>query len=329
MEMNRADTIRTLDLMFEANRYYIENKEYEECKVPYISGPPGIGKTSLVKNYANSNEMKLARLSLTSFEYYELKGLLYPNEKTKQVDILPLGLIPSYDCLLFIDELNAADHTVQKVLLDLFHEREVNGNKISDNTMIVAAGNTKEDVSEMYDLIKPLKDRCKEIELKNDVNDILSFFYIWSPNLYNVFQIHKDKLYDIIEFSKPISLRGLTCVKYFVDKYYETSNDEYKKMIEFYVGKDLSEIITETKISTDIRDLITSNDINDQSIGIYRLILTYTLYDDETIKEYLDIVKKESVITAVCHIKANNMHNYLKKFNEKYGDLLLSIITNR
>ncbi|MFT4145362.1 MAG: ATP-binding protein [Mobilitalea sp.] len=146
--MNFTDTLKSVDLVLSTG------------EVPLIIGESGIGKTALAKELAKANNWSLIVIDgnllkegeigglpmLESyFEMndlgvkYERKTTVYAvHNKLRQIDE-ELG--NGNTVLLFIDELNRCEHTVQQELMNLILNREINGYQLSEEVKILAAMN--------------------------------------------------------------------------------------------------------------------------------------------------------------------------------------------
>ena len=146
--MNFKDTLISAELVLETG------------EVPLIIGESGIGKTALAKKLANKNNFKLVVIDgnllkegeiggLPTIESYksidsngnfqEKKATIYAvHTKLKEIDE---EILNGNKVLLFIDEINRCEHTVQQELMNLILNREINGYKLHDDVKILAAMN--------------------------------------------------------------------------------------------------------------------------------------------------------------------------------------------
>lgn len=210
--------------LYDTHIHYIQNDLYEEVRVPYLYGPPGTGKTSLTKTIANLLQLPYNRIDISSFEYYEIKGLLYPDEKTNTTKIIELDIIPTEKCVLCIDEINSADYSLQKVLAGLIYERQIVKRRLHDETFIICCGNPSDTVSGMYDLLEHLRDRLIELPIQPTFDELLIRVAKISKNAYDVYRQN----YNLLKrhYYQRQSMRPFTAVIYPIEQYLKT-NDRY------------------------------------------------------------------------------------------------------
>ena len=146
--MNFNDTLKSVELVIETN------------EVPLIVGESGIGKTALAKTLAKQRKWSLVVIDGNLLKEGEIGGLPTVEEytikdehgrvvskkatiygihtKLREIDNL---ILVGKDVLLFIDEINRCEHSVQQELMNLILNREINGYKLHDKVKILAAMN--------------------------------------------------------------------------------------------------------------------------------------------------------------------------------------------
>ena len=116
--------------------------------VPLIIGVSGIGKTSLVKDFSKKNNLYLINIDANLLKEGEIGGLpmvvqgkthYAPHHKLTEMD----EFLKTHEegVMLFIDEINRCDHSVQQELMNLILNREINGYKLNDRVFVTAAMN--------------------------------------------------------------------------------------------------------------------------------------------------------------------------------------------
>lgn len=185
--MNFKDTLISAELVLETG------------EVPLIIGESGIGKTALAKKLANKNNFKLVVIDgnllkegeiggLPTIESYksidsngnlqEKKATIYAvHTKLKEIDE---EILNGNKVLLFIDEINRCEHTVQQELMNLILNREINGYKLHNNVKILAAMNPSNKYGEDFDYQVVDMDAAQEnrfvwLNMENDYIDWISW----------------------------------------------------------------------------------------------------------------------------------------------------------
>ena len=166
-------------------------------KLPaFIWGPPGIGKSSIVKDIANRNNLEFIDLRLSLLDPTDLKGIPFfdPNSK-KGVWASPSFLPHDKDSkgILFLDEINSAPPAVQASAYQLVLDRKVGEYELPKGWSIIAAGNRENDRGVVYKMPPPLANRFVHLEMdvdidewkkwayNNNIEDILIAYLSYSP----------------------------------------------------------------------------------------------------------------------------------------------------
>ena len=146
--MNFIDTLRSIELV-------LATKE-----VPLVVGESGIGKTALAGELAKKNDWSLVVIDGNLLKEGEIGGLpivesylgidnngkeiekkttVYAvHTKLREIDE---EISKGKEVLLFIDEINRCEHTVQQELMNLILNREINGYRLHESVKIIAAMN--------------------------------------------------------------------------------------------------------------------------------------------------------------------------------------------
>ena len=146
--MNFIDTLKSVDLVLKTN------------EVPLIVGESGIGKTALAKQLASENNWSFVVIDGNLLKEGEIGGLPTIESYTttnfngetieKKITVYALHnklreieeeIAKGKSVLLFIDEINRCEHTVQQELMNLILNREINGHHLHDDVKILAAMN--------------------------------------------------------------------------------------------------------------------------------------------------------------------------------------------
>lgn len=140
-----------------------------------IKGAPGIGKTDIVKAAAALAGAELIIMHPVVSDPTDFKGM--PCVTDGKAQFLPFGelkklLVAKKRTLVFLDDLGQAPAVVQAAVMQLLLAREINGQKISDHVVFVAATNRREDRAGVTGILEPVKSRFATIvELTANVDD--------------------------------------------------------------------------------------------------------------------------------------------------------------
>ena len=209
--MNFTDTLKSVELVLETG------------EVPLIVGDSGIGKTALAKTLAKNNNWSIISIdgnllkegeigglpTIESYEYEDSNGNLGEKKvtiyaihtKLKEIDE---EIEEGREVLLFIDEINRCEHTVQQELMNLILNREINGYKLNKEVKILAAMNPSSKYGDDFDYQVVDMDPAQENRfvwlsmesdykawikwaVENDIDqDVISFISTFPENLYKV-----------------------------------------------------------------------------------------------------------------------------------------------
>lgn len=145
--------------------------------IPFLKGPHGIGKTSLVKQLAEKLDKTLFIFNLSAVDSADLTGLPI-NEKTDKGTVLKYSRPHFFDYgIIFFDELDRVKSSdVKAALNSLFVDRSINGHRLGKETVLIAAGNQDSDKYETIDFDPSLMDRLAMIDFSVSVRDRISYF---------------------------------------------------------------------------------------------------------------------------------------------------------
>lgn len=166
----------------------------------FLWGPPGIGKSDIVHQIADSIEAVVIDVRLSLWEPTDIKGIPYFNSNDNNMSWAPPCELPSAataakhkHMVLFLDEMNSAAPSVQAAAYQLILNRKVGTYNLPDNVYIVAAGNREGDKGCTYRMPAPLANRFIHLELAVNFDDWLQ----WAANN----RVHKDVV-GFLTFSK-------------------------------------------------------------------------------------------------------------------------------
>jgi hypothetical protein len=131
----------------------------------FLVGPPGVGKSSIVRQAANNLGLELTDVRATLLEPVDLRGL--PRFDGDTVRWVPPDFLPKAGAgILFLDELSQSVPTVQAACLQLVLDRRIGEYVLPENWCVVAASNRSEDRAGTHRLISPLLNRFVHLEMQ-------------------------------------------------------------------------------------------------------------------------------------------------------------------
>ena len=140
----------------------------------FLWGPPGIGKSDIVKQIGEDAGREVIDVRLALWEPTDIKGIPYYNaDQGKMVWAPPAELPVDEDstAIIFLDELNSAPPAVQAAAYQLILNRRVGTYVLPKGVDIVAAGNREGDRGVTYRMPAPLANRFVHLEMKVDFDD--------------------------------------------------------------------------------------------------------------------------------------------------------------
>ena len=138
----------------------------------FIWGPPGIGKSSIVKQIAEKNDYEFLDLRLSLMDPTDLKGIPFYDKEEHQALWAPPSFLPRKGKgILFLDELNSAPPAVQASAYQLILDRKVGEYTLPEGWAIVAAGNREGDRGVVYRMPSPLANRFVHLDMDVSVDD--------------------------------------------------------------------------------------------------------------------------------------------------------------
>jgi hypothetical protein len=167
----------------------------------FLWGPPGIGKSDIVKQIGEDAGREVIDVRLALWEPTDIKGIPYYNaDKGAMVWAPPAELPtdPESTAVIFLDELNSAPPAVQAAAYQLILNRKVGTYSLPKGVDIVAAGNREGDRGVTYRMPAPLANRFIHLEAKVDFDD----FQEWAvmnavhPEVVGYVGFAKQDLYD-------------------------------------------------------------------------------------------------------------------------------------
>ena len=145
-------------------------------RAPNIQGPPGGGKTTIVRSYTESIDYAWLLLDLPMiYDPVDTRGIpANVNGKTTWLppDYLHFNGKPT---VVFVDDYGTCPPTSQANLMSLFLSRRLGGHDLPETTFVVAAGNRITDAAAVHSTPSALGNRMTRLRLGIDLTDWCSW----------------------------------------------------------------------------------------------------------------------------------------------------------
>ena len=145
-----------------------------------IWGPPGVGKSQIVAQVAESHDAAIVDIRLSQMEPSDLRGIPFKNGAKVEWAIpamLPDAAVHGEAGLLFIDEITAAPPSVSAAAYQLILDRRLGDYRVPQHWAIVAAGNRQGDRGVAYTMPAPLANRFSHYEVSVNLDDWAGWAY--------------------------------------------------------------------------------------------------------------------------------------------------------
>lgn len=136
----------------------------------FIWGSPGIGKSSVVEQFADSVGLECVTLLGSQLAPEDLIGIpqITKNEHGQAVSrfIPPSMIVRNEPFVLFLDELNLASSEVRKAFYSLILDKRIGEYKLPEGSVIIGAGNRASDSALVSQLPSALISRMVHVTMK-------------------------------------------------------------------------------------------------------------------------------------------------------------------
>ena len=140
----------------------------------YLWGPSGSGKSSVVRQVAEENNIGFVDLRLALLDPTDLRGIPVPKDGTAYW-LPPSSLPREGQGILFLDELNLAVPLTQASAYQLILDRAIGEYRLPAGWFIVAAGNKAEHGAFVHKMAAPLRNRLIHIDFEINLDDFTSW----------------------------------------------------------------------------------------------------------------------------------------------------------
>ena len=175
-------------------------KAFKNKRPIFLWGPPGIGKSDIIKQLGTELDAHVIDVRLSLWEPTDIKGIPYFDSNTSKMVWAPPSELPDAEMakqhkqiILFMDEMNSAAPSVQAAAYQLILNRRVGTYSLPDNVVMVAAGNRETDKGVTFRMPAPLANRFVHLEMTVDWDD----YFDWAVEN----KIHQEVV-GFLTFSK-------------------------------------------------------------------------------------------------------------------------------
>jgi hypothetical protein len=139
-------------------------------------GKAGIGKSSIVKQIADTNGIGFVDVRISQLAPTDLRGLPVADHDNHTATWYPPDFLPKTgQGIIFLDEMNMAPPTMQGIAQQLILDRRVGNYVVPDGWFVWAAGNRKEDSATVFDMSGPLANRFNHYEVRESLDEFIEY----------------------------------------------------------------------------------------------------------------------------------------------------------
>ena len=347
-EIERA--IKAYYVKDEAGNYYYDPVN----RLPfYLEGPPGIGKTEIVKQIADRLGIGFVSFSVTHHTRNSMIGLpvietLENGEKYTEYTMSEViaSVIREQEKghkegVLLLDEFNCASETIMPIMLAFLQTRNIGLYRLPDEWVIVLCGNPPEYNTSAKNFSPAIMDRVRRIDVEMDAEDFLRYAEEKKYNklVVDYLKLNPSSIYSVIPAkgkSETVTSRGWENLS--------RTLDAYEKCGEKLSLNTVSQFIKSQAISTDFwkyywlhRNSFTEKEMLRVIEGTYDddMVKVFSENEREFMDSALDLIEKGLVRAAVSEspkkvsAKISNTFSFLEKLDNNISliDKLFFFVT--
>lgn len=133
----------------------------------FLWGAPGIGKSALVRRFADEVGMECVSLLGSQLAPEDLLGIPQIDGQCSRF-YPPANIVRQQPFVLFLDELNASSHEIQKAFYSLILEQRIGEYRLPEGTVVIGAGNRAKDAAIVKPMPSALINRMVHVHLRAD-----------------------------------------------------------------------------------------------------------------------------------------------------------------
>ncbi|MGF1642442.1 MAG: AAA family ATPase [Thiotrichales bacterium] len=173
-------------------------------------GPPGVGKSDLIRQIAAQHQVPLVDIRLSQMEPSDLRGI--PFRQGDLVEWAVPAMLPNRERhgaegILFLDEITSAPPSVSAAAYQLILDRRLGQYEVPDGWAIFAAGNRQGDRGVTYTMPAPLANRFSHFEVDVNLDDWVYWAYSrgLDERLIAFLRFRPDLLFDFDPAHNPVA----------------------------------------------------------------------------------------------------------------------------
>jgi hypothetical protein len=140
--------------------------------VPFITAAPGVGKSTIVRQFADAVSRRFIDTRLSYAAPTDVRGFPYIDRSEPSNPVMQFAAPSDYPQtpgnVWLLDEFSCASKATQNAALQLLLDKRVGDYRIPDDTLIVLAGNRAADRAHVERLSSAAQNRVMEITLRVD-----------------------------------------------------------------------------------------------------------------------------------------------------------------
>ncbi len=151
---------------------------YEQRRPVFIWGPPGVGKSEVIKDTAAKHDLEVRDIRLSMLDPTDLKGFPIADMQEQVMRWLTANFLPrdpKSKGILFFDEANSAPKSVEAPMYQLTLDRMLGDYKLPDGWSIAMAGNRETDRAIANRMSSALGNRLIHIDYEIHLDDWITW----------------------------------------------------------------------------------------------------------------------------------------------------------
>lgn len=212
------------------------SRRYKHLHVPFLLGPVGLGKSTMVREAAEELDMPLIQINCGDIGDPSDMGIFFPgSDENSLCAKIPDLMVPATKSphILFFDDVDKAPAYTQSALLSVVERYTLKGLPLAEGTVIVLAGNRTQDDISSNPISESLLERVSPILIRYCKKSIKEWGSLPRKGREDENNIHPHVLEFVVGLGNSV---GAT----------ESSEDPYDRMATPRGFQELSELLYAT-----------------------------------------------------------------------------------